>query len=164
MNAWSPCDLCFHVDPLFGEKEAFFEDVLCALRLQDGNSCPSKATASHQPACKLRRGNQRPVSEVVASPTRATLHVEGITGSRRSGRGLLTTSEGGRLWGRQWIPLSAENDGVRNYIDELNNSWQGTFTIRWIERTYRRARMLYTRVIHRHCQPPSTGLPGSWSL
>lgn len=31
------CGLCVHVDPLFGEKEAIFEDVLCALRLKYGN-------------------------------------------------------------------------------------------------------------------------------
>lgn len=31
------CGLCIHVDPLFGEKEAIFEDVLCALRLKYGN-------------------------------------------------------------------------------------------------------------------------------
>jgi hypothetical protein len=31
------CGLCVHVDPLFGEKEAIFEDVLCALRLKHGN-------------------------------------------------------------------------------------------------------------------------------
>jgi hypothetical protein len=28
------CGLCVHVYPLFGEKEAIFEDVLCALRLK----------------------------------------------------------------------------------------------------------------------------------
>lgn len=30
------CGLCVHVDPLFGEKEAIFEDVLCALHLKYG--------------------------------------------------------------------------------------------------------------------------------
>lgn len=30
------CGLCVHVDPLLGEKEAIFEDVLCALRLKYG--------------------------------------------------------------------------------------------------------------------------------
>ena len=72
--------LCVHVDPLFGEKEAIFKDILCALRLKYGKSALQYTAGFGWPRW---RGKQKLVSEVTALQTReAFLPAYGVWKSR----------------------------------------------------------------------------------